>query len=177
MVSANVRWLDRGSPESVAQQVDVGRSADNSAPDAQCLLTIDDEPKLLLNFWQRSGEVYTFRDVHYWRGLLVVGWGHAFFVVDPESASAIRHELGAYFGSMRADDVLLVASGERVFRVSTAGSIAWKSERVGIDGVTISKVDADFVEGSGEWDPPGGWKRYKLRLSDGAVVAGGNPDW
>ena len=177
MVSASVRWLDSGSTETVAARVDIGRSANSSAPDAQCLLTIDDEPRLLVSLWQRSGEVYTFRDAQYWKGFLIIGWGHALFVIDPESASAIRHELGTYFGSMHADEVLLVASGERVVRVSTAGSIAWKSERVGIDGVTFSNVDAEFVDGSGEWDPPGEWMRYKLRLTDGAVVAGGNPNW
>ena len=90
---------------------------------------------------------------------------------------AQRHDLETYFGYMHADDVLLIASGERVVRVNTDGTIAWISDRIGIDGVTISSADSERVVGDGEWDPPGGWKPYCLRTSDENLVSGGDPDW
>ena len=179
MVSADVRWPELDDADAkLAPHIDVGHPTDHhSTPDALCLLTLDGTPTLCVRLRRTSGESYTFRDAQYWRGLLVVGWGDAFYVIDLESSSVTRHDLGTYFGYIHADDALLIASAERVVRVSPDGTIAWTSERVGIDGITFSTVDADFVDGDGEWDPPGGWKPFRLRLTDGSVVSGGKPDW
>ncbi len=179
MVSADVRWPELDDADAkLAPHVDVGHPTDNhSTPDAVCLLTLDGTPTLCVRLRRTSGESYTFRDAQYWRGFLIVGWGDAFYVIDPKSSSVIRHNLGTYFGDIHADDALLIASAERVVRVARDGTIAWTSEPVGIDGVTLSDVSPDFVAGSGEWDPPGGWKPYRLRMADGLVVSGGKPDW
>lgn len=175
MVSADVRWPEPNDRDAkFARQVDIGRTADSgSAPDALCLLSLDGSPAVCVRLWQTSEELYTFRDAVYWRGLFVIGWGDAFYVIDPDTDSHTRHGLGACFGCLHAGDALLVASAERVIRVRPDGTVAWISEPIGLDGVTISAVDASFIEGSGEWDPPGGWKPYRLRLTDGAVIPGG----
>lgn len=173
MVSADVRWPELDDAEAkLAPHIDVGHPSDtHSTPDALCLLSLDGEPTLCVRLRRTSDESYTFRDAKYWRGLFIVGWGDAFYVLNPESISAIRHDLGTYFGYIHADDALLIASAERVVRVSPDGIITWTSEPVGIDGVTFTNVDADFVGGNGEWDPPGGWKPFRLRLTDGTIVS------
>ena len=179
MVSADVRWPELDDADAKrAPHLDLGHpSDDHSTHDALCLLSLDGHPTLCVRLHRTSNETYTFRDAQYWRGMLVVGWGDAFYVIDPESSSVTRHDLGTYFGYIHAGNALLIASAERVVRVSSDGTIAWTSEPVGIDGVTFSTVDADFVDGDGEWDPPGGWKPFRLRLTDGSVVSGGKPDW
>jgi len=179
MVSADVRWPEFGDADAKrAPHIDVGHPTDNhSTPYALCLLSLDGQPTLCVRLRRTSGESYTFRDAQYWRGLFIIGWGDAFYVINPKSTSATRHDLRTYFGYIHSDDALLIASAERVVRVSPDGTIAWTSEPVGIDGVTFSSVDTDFVDGDGEWDPPGGWKPFRLCLNDGSVVSGGKPDW
>lgn len=46
------------------------------------------------------------------------------------------------------------------------------TEQLGIDGVVVSIVDVEksLVHGQGEWDPPGGWKPFTVRLGDGTRV-------
>ena len=173
MVSADVRWPELDDADAkLAPHIDVGHPThDHSTPDALCLLTLDGKPTLCVRLCRTSNESYTFRDAQYWRGLLIVGWGDAFYVIDPQSNSVIRHDLGTYFGYIHAGDALLIASAESVVRVHPDGAIAWTSEPVGLDGVTFSNVDAEFIDGDGEWDPPGGWNSFRLRLTDGSIVS------
>ena len=179
MISADVRWPELDDPDAnSAQSVDLGHpTGTHSTPDALCLLSLDGSPALCVRLRQTSGESYTFRDAQFWNGLFVIGWGHAFYVVDVDSLTATRHDLSAYFSYIHAGDVLLIASAERVLRVGADGAVVWTSDPVAIDGITFSNVDSDFVDGDGEWDPPGGWKPFRLRLRDGTVVSGGQPDW
>lgn len=48
-------------------------------------------------------------------------------------------------------------------------SIAWTSEPLGIDGVVVHDV-RDTILGEGEWDPPGGWLGFFLRVADGRPI-------
>lgn len=158
----SVPSVDIGSPEN-----------DHSSPDSFCLLSLDDTPLICARLWRNSNESYPFREACYWRELFIIGWGNAFYVIKPKSASVTRHELGTYFGNIHASNFLLIASAERAVRLSEDGAIAWISEPLGIDGVTILAVDDRFVSGNGEWDPPGGWKPFRLHLPDGVVDSTG----
>ena len=88
MVSADVRWL--GPDDTVAKRaphLDVGHpDDDHSTHGALCLFSLDGHPTLCVGLRRTSDETYTFRDARYWRGLFVVGWGDAFYVIDPESS-------------------------------------------------------------------------------------------
>ena len=176
MVSTDIRWLEPNDPDAKrARWVDVGNRANEfSAPDAVCLLSLNGTSLLGARLWKSCDELYTFRDAVFWQGMFVIGWGDAVYVIDPESTAVTRHDLDAYFGSIYAGDVLLVASAERVVRLDPNGHVLWTSGPVGMDGVTISDVRDGYIDGDGEWDPPGGWKAFRLRLSDGIIVPCGD---
>jgi hypothetical protein len=129
-------------------------------------------------------ECFPFQDAKTWHQLLVIGWGCGYYIIQLEDDTYTRHPVATYFGSIatgaefgRGDDFLLILCGERITRINDDGTIAWVSEPVGLDGVTVSGVKSGIVDGDGEWDPPGGWKPYRLRLADGNVFSGGKPDW
>ena len=50
------------------------------------------------------------------------------------------------------------------------GSIVWQSTELGVDGVVVSGVADGVIEGEGEWDPPGGWRRFRILLSSGTLA-------
>jgi hypothetical protein len=50
-------------------------------------------------------------------------------------------------------DYLLLASGDRLFRMEPDRSVLWKSEYLGIDGVIVHEPGPIVVRGEGEWDP------------------------
>jgi len=47
------------------------------------------------------------------------------------------------------------------------GEIIWVNNSLGIDGVIIEKFDTDKIYGSGEWNPPGGWRDFVLDINTG----------
>jgi hypothetical protein len=103
--------------------------------------------------------------------LVVIGFGshvHAISLVD---RSVVTVELESYFGHLYpALDFVLLASGERLFRMEPDRSVSWKSVHLGIDGVVVRDVGTDTIRGDGEWDPPGGWKPFEISVADGALV-------
>ena len=140
-------------------------------PDKYILLDRDDQPVLRVDAYANSNESYAFQDALVWCGLLAVGWGDRVYLVQLESQVIVDHALGAYFGHLYAEkEYLLVASGERVLRIASDGSVAWQSDVLGIDGVIIDDVVDGIITGSGEWDPPGGWQPFQIRLDSGELV-------
>lgn len=43
----------------------------------------------------------------------------------------------------------------------------WENRGLGIDGVLVHEISGDVIAGEGEWDPPGGWKPFRVRLNTG----------
>jgi hypothetical protein len=79
-------------------------------------------------------------------------------------------ELGAYFAKIyKTVGLLLAASGENLHAISRNGTLFWEAEHLGIDGVVINRIEEDVAYGEGEWDPPGGWKPFKIELETGQV--------
>jgi hypothetical protein len=81
-------------------------------------------------------------------------------------------ELGSYFGHLYPfESCLLVASGERLFRLQPDGELAWSTGVLGIDGVQLGQVVGNTIEGEAEWDPPGGWRPFRVDLRSGELLA------
>ena len=79
---------------------------------------------------------------------------------------------GSYFAAFYAGkDYLLVASGEGLIRLSPRGELMWRATDLGIDGVVVNVIEGSLIRGEGEWDPPGGWRRFVLRLDTGELVS------
>lgn len=56
--------------------------------------------------------------------------------------------LGSYFGHLYPTaDYLLLASGERLFRMEPDRSIRWRSDVLGIDGVVVGEAGPPLIRG------------------------------
>ena len=136
----------------------------------------DDRPLLRVDLYGRSSsETFTFQDALVWHEHVFVGFGHRVYVIDPKKQSASEILLGAdvgYFGKFYAShDYLLAASGECLLRISPDGKVLWCASSLGLDGVEVTSVEDGTIQGQGEWDPPGGWKPFALRLDSGELIA------
>jgi hypothetical protein len=128
----------------------------------------DGRPVLRLDLPFYPDECYAFEEAVIWGGLLAVGRGHRVHLAALASREVRSIDLGSYFGSFHPlDGCLLAASAERVFRVGADGAVAWASGEVGLDGLVVVRVEDGVIEGEGEWDPPGGWRPFRLSLESG----------
>ena len=111
-----------------------------------------------------------FDQVAIWDRLVVIGCGSWLHMVDLETRDSASLDLGAYFAGLVLKEELYVATANRVWCLDGNATVLWKSPRVGIDGVRIDEISQDHVLGQGEWDPPGGWRPFRLRRFDGTLA-------
>lgn len=112
-----------------------------------------------------------FQEVIVWAGLVVIGFGGSVHLVSVRERTAKTTPLEGYFGHLYPlAEHLLVADASRLRCFDRSGSMLWCSDDLGIDGVIVSDVVDGTITGAGEWDPPGGWRPFVLRLSTGAPV-------
>ncbi len=138
-------------------------------PDVFVKIEDDQSPVLRVDIYA-AVKSSPFRSAFIWCERVFVGYEHQLIVIDPWRRSGVSIDLGSYFGSFHSgDDYILVASAQHLFRVRRDGTVIWKSPTLGIDGVMVRTVYGDWVEGEGEWDPPGGWKPFTLRLDSGQL--------
>jgi hypothetical protein len=136
-----------------------------------CFVTVaeNDDPVLRLDVYAHEPDCYAFQDAIVWRDNLIVGFGSYVHAISISRRSAITVALGSYFGQLYpTDEYLLVASGERLFRMEVDRSILWTSAPLGIDGVVVHEAGPDVIRGEGEWDPPGGWQPFTVMAADGS---------
>ena len=137
---------------------------------AECYVTVleDDKPVLRVDVYAYGPDCFAFQDAIVWRDNLIVGFGSHVHAIALADRSATTVALESYFGHVYPTrDYLLLASGERLFRMEPDRSILWKSEPLGIDGVVVREPGPTVVRGEGEWDPPGGWRPFAVFAIDG----------
>jgi hypothetical protein len=154
------------------EPVCVGRvSASSATPD--CHVTVSDagEPIFRVEVHAFRPDCFAFHEAILWRDTLLIGFGSQVHAVSLSDRSAHTLDLGAYFGRFYpTHDYLLIASGERLFRMEPDRSILWKSDPVAVDGVVVHESGPAVVRGEGEWDPPGGWSPFAISPLDGRPV-------
>ena len=112
-----------------------------------------------------------------WQENLIIGFGSHVHAISLRSWSVVTVPLESYFGYLYPTlEYLLIASGQRLFRMQPDRSISWKSELLGIDGVVVNDAGPPVVRGEGEWDPPGGWRTFAVLAANGRVSAGTSGD-
>jgi hypothetical protein len=132
---------------------------------------LDEKNRVRLDLFGSSDECFAFEDVRVWSGLIVVGWGHHLYLVNPNSKGISALDLGSYFGQLYpANDYLLVASAERLYRIGPNAALLWSTGPLGIDGVVVKQVKDGIIHGEGEGDPSGGWRQFRVSLSTGQAL-------
>lgn len=134
------------------------------------------EPVLRIDLYATPPDCFAFEEAGLWGDWVVVGHGSRLHFVSLVDRSTRTHELDAYFGALwLGDGLLLVTSGERVFRYAADGELSWQSDVLAVDGVVLHEVTAQTIRGEGDWDPPGGWRPFELATGTGLTVPASRP--
>jgi hypothetical protein len=112
-----------------------------------------------------------FSHVVAWRKFVVVGWGDQVHLVEPLSRQVSSIACDGYIGHLYPVGAqLLIADATRLISVDARGERLWTSDRLGIDGVVVDAVHGGIITGQGEWDPPGGWRPFRVSLESGELT-------
>lgn len=138
---------------------------------ADCFVIVEDEgePRIRMDIYGNSQS--TFHDAIVWKRSVVIGWGYDVHFVEIENGHTKTVPLESYFGYLYpSDNFLLVASGEKLFLFNEEAQLQWISDELGIDGVIVNQFNDELICGEGEWDPPGGWKAFQVKVDSGKLV-------
>jgi len=109
-----------------------------------------------------------------------IGFGSRLFVVDLHSLQYAMYAMDGYFGHLYSSEdfesldeacSVLVSSASEVLAFGRKGTLIWKTNGLGIDGVTLHEASGGMLRGDGEWDPPGGWQPFVLSQATGEIIS------
>ena len=140
-------------------------------PDLFALITRDGIPERRIDLY-RTDEYY-FRDqALIWGEWIALGFGERVYLVSLRAADARTIPLPGYFQDFHPrDEFLIILSGSGLTRIEPDGTVAWQRDSLAIDGTSVDRIVDGVIHGSGEWDPPGGWRRFAIRVRDGQLIA------
>jgi hypothetical protein len=113
-----------------------------------------------------------FHDCYISEEILAVGWEEYFYLFNlTRETTVLRLKMKGYFGSLYTQsDCFYVADANGLYCIDQNGHIAWQNTTLGIDGVVIHAISDITITGSGEWDPPGGWRDFVLDKKTGKTI-------
>jgi hypothetical protein len=163
--SLDPHWL-------VTDSVSVGLvPVGQGTPDLYATVLVDDTPQLRISLYSYPDDAQAFHDSIIWGNFIAMGFGERVYIINLVSRQSYELNLGSYFGYMeKHGDELLIASAERVFCLNSDGKLQWQSPQLGIDGVVLHESTEHEIYGAGEWDPPGGWRNFKLSARSGMLL-------
>ena len=140
-------------------------------PDLFALVARDDVPEQRIDLY-RTDEYY-FRDQAFvWHEWVALGFGERVYLVALRNAKVLTIPLPEYFQDFHpTNEFLIVLSGSGLTRIEPNGTVAWQTDSLAMDGTSVDRIVDGVIHGSGEWDPPGGWRRFAVRLHDGQLIA------
>lgn len=149
----------------------VGRApAAAGTPGVYVTVERDGLPFARIDAWPSSAGPFTQSAI--WKQFVVLGWNDHAHLVDLLTLKVTSVECDGYFGhAYPLDDCLLIADASRLICLNERPVQAWVSDSLGIDGVIVDDVRDGIIVGQGEWDPPGGWKPFRLTLATGEPVS------
>jgi len=106
------------------------------------------------------------------KNILAVGFEEYFYLFDLFTKSnTLRLKMEGYFGHLYFnEDLFYVADSAGIYCINKNASIIWQNNNLGIDGVIINEFADNKIFGSGEWDPPGGWRGFILDKQTGFII-------
>ncbi|MDN3657439.1 hypothetical protein QWZ08_17435 [Ferruginibacter paludis] len=125
----------------------------------------------ILNLKITPGNSSPFKNTQIFNDIALIGWDDIFVMFNLNTRKQTIISLDGYFGNFRIyDDKIFVCSAGDVTCLSLDGEVKWKSESIAIDGVIINSFENNIIYCSCEWDPPGGWRPYRLSFQTGATL-------
>ena len=158
-------------PWATMQPIRVG-SVPTAAGTPGVYVTVEQDgvPLTRIDAWPLTAGPFTEAIVR--KNFVVLGWNDRVHIVDPRTRDVTTVECDGYFGHLYpVGDHLLIADASRVVCFDERGERLWESDTLGIDGVVVEEVQDGVIVGKGEWDPPGGWKPFRLSLEGGQAAA------
>jgi len=77
-----------------------------------------------------------------------------------------------YFGHLYYDTgTFYIADACGIHCIDRSTSLRWHNNRLAIDGVIINDFTENSIIGSGEWDPPGGWRDFIINRQTGVNIS------
>ena len=162
-----------GSPWTEMEPVRVGPvPSRKGTPDVFVIAEENDKPVLRVDVHvDHASEHSPFTESIVWKRWIVIAIGHHVYLVPLNGDNPSTLDLNGYFsGLYPLNHCLLVASGQRLFCVTTDGIVKWSSQELAIDGVVVRRVWDGIIDGEGEWNPPGGWKPFRITIESGSPV-------
>jgi hypothetical protein len=142
-----------------------------STPDLYVTVADDHAAILRVDVYAFGPDTFAFQDALLWQSNLVIGFGSHVHAISMQDRSVTTIELGSYFGHLYpTSEYLLIASGERLFRMDAGRSVLWKTDVLAVDGVVVHDPGPPIVRGDAEHDPPGGWQPFAVLASNGHAV-------
>jgi hypothetical protein len=130
----------------------------------------DGNPLARIDVWPLTAGPFT--EVLAWKTFVVLGWGCHVHLIDPLTRDVRSFDCDQYFGHLyQFHDRMLIADASRLTCIDIRGDRLWQSASMGIDGVVVDEMRDGLILGQGEWDPPGGWKPFRLSLETGRDFA------
>jgi hypothetical protein len=138
--------------------------------DAYVLVEQEDRPCARIDaYFKHSGP---FTELVDWGRWVVLGCDSTVFLIDPLARETREIGCDGYFGHLySSDNLLLVATASELICLDERGVQLWKQSGLAIDGVVVDQIEQGVVLGQGEWDPPGGWRAFRVSLKTGQRVA------
>ena len=104
--------------------------------------------------------------------ILAIGFEQYLYLFDlVTKTNILKLKMEGYFGHLYFnEDLFYVADSAGINCISKNASIRWQNKNLGIDGVIINDFTNDKIAGSGEWDPPGGWRTFILDNRTGSLI-------
>jgi hypothetical protein len=140
------------------------------------IIKLKDTFESILNIKVDSDYSPLFKQAEILGNVVIIGYGDQFLIFDYITKELkAKRVLDGYFSEFKIDrNKIFVASDSELICFNVEGEQEWITENLGIDGVRIDSINETQIKGSGEWDPPGGWKEFLVDRATGTITPANN---
>lgn len=113
-----------------------------------------------------------FKQIEMLNNVIVVGYEEHCYLFEIDNNILLASlKLSGYFGHIYIkNDFIYVADANGLYCLNQDGTELWSNVNLGIDGVIINEFKNSEIYGSGEWDPPNGWKNFIIDQKTGKKI-------
>jgi len=135
----------------------------------QLLSLTKDDDRLTIYEIRYEYHCSPFKQAEALKNIIVVGYeGHCYLFDIENKTQLTALKLSGYFGHIYLEnEFIYVTDANGLYCLNQNGAKLWSNNKLGIDGVIINDFRSSEIYGSGEWNPPGGWKDFVIDKKTG----------